>query len=107
MCGGFAAKINCESLIGMRSEAKLRTVLFLLLTICLPIWSGPAFSQEPDPARSQASHHRYRQERIDDQVKGFAKNLDLNQEQRAAVKKILEQRQQEILRIMRTSSGSE
>lgn len=36
---------------------------------------------------------------IDDRVKVFAKNLDLNEAQQFAVKKILEQRQQEILRI--------
>jgi Spy/CpxP family protein refolding chaperone len=42
---------------------------------------------------------------VDDQVKGFAKNLDLNEEQQAAVKKILERRQQESVRIMRSGSG--
>lgn len=43
---------------------------------------------------------------IDERVKIFARNLDLNQEQQAAVKKILEQRQQETLRIRQDSSIS-
>ena len=39
------------------------------------------------------------------QVKAFAKDLDLNEEQQAAVKKILERRRQQSLRIMRSGSG--
>jgi hypothetical protein len=42
---------------------------------------------------------------VDDQVKGLAKSLDLNQDQQEAVKKILERRQQESLLIMRNGSG--
>jgi hypothetical protein len=42
---------------------------------------------------------------VDDQVRVLAKNLDLNQEQQEAVKKILERRQQESVRIMRNGSG--
>ena len=41
---------------------------------------------------------------IDGRVKLLAKNLDLNEAQQAAVKKILEQRQQETLRIRLDSS---
>jgi ABC-type lipopolysaccharide export system ATPase subunit len=36
---------------------------------------------------------------IDDRVRTFAKNLDLNEAQQSAVKRILEERQQETLRI--------
>jgi hypothetical protein len=43
---------------------------------------------------------------IDDRVKVFAKNLDLNEAQQAAVKKILEQRQQETLRLRQDPSIS-
>jgi hypothetical protein len=45
---------------------------------------------------------------IDDRVKVLAKNLDLNESQQTAVKKILERRQQETLRIRRdpTIAGS-
>jgi hypothetical protein len=43
---------------------------------------------------------------IDDRVRVFAKNLNLTEAQQAAVKKILEQRQQEGLRIRNDSSIS-
>jgi hypothetical protein len=43
---------------------------------------------------------------IDDRVKMFAKNLDLTEAQQAAVKKILEQRQLETLRIRQDPSIS-
>jgi Spy/CpxP family protein refolding chaperone len=43
---------------------------------------------------------------IDDRVRVLARSLDLNEAQRAAVKKILEQRQQETLRIRQDSSIS-
>ena len=43
---------------------------------------------------------------IDDRVRVFAKNLDLTEAQQTAVKKILEQRQQEALRIRNDSSVS-
>ena len=71
-----------------------------------PPSSAPAPRQDSEPARpaQRPPHHRTRVN-IDDQVKEFAKNLDLNQEQQAAVKKILERRQQESLHIMRSSSG--
>jgi hypothetical protein len=41
---------------------------------------------------------------MDDRVKVLAKNLDLNEAQQSAVKKILEQRQQEAVRIRLTPS---
>jgi Spy/CpxP family protein refolding chaperone len=43
---------------------------------------------------------------IDDRVRVLARSLDLNEAQRAAVKKILEQRRQETLRIRQDSSIS-
>ena len=48
----------------------------------------------------------HRRPSIDDRVRVFAKNLDLTEAQQAAVKKILEQRQQEALRIRQDSSVS-
>ena len=48
----------------------------------------------------------HRRPSIDDRVRVFAKNLDLTEAQQAAVKKILEQRQQEALRIRNDSSVS-
>ncbi|HST09023.1 MAG TPA: hypothetical protein VLL05_01495, partial [Terriglobales bacterium] len=79
--------------------------LFLLLIFCLLISSASAFSQESAPVPAQASPHHRKRVSLDEQVKGFAKNLDLNDEQQVAVKKILERRQQESLRIMHESSG--
>ena len=73
----------------------------------VPPSSAPALSQDSEPARPAqpvVRHHRGRVS-LDDQVKGLAKNLDLSEAQQAAVKRILERRQQESLRIMRTSSG--
>jgi ABC-type lipopolysaccharide export system ATPase subunit len=43
---------------------------------------------------------------IDDRVRVLARSLDLNEAQRVAVKKILEQRQQETLRIRQDTSIS-
>jgi hypothetical protein len=74
-----------------------------------PPSSAPALSQDPAPARPAqpvVRHHRGRVA-LDEQVKGLAKNLDLSEAQQAAVKRILERRQQESLRIMRTSSGTD
>jgi hypothetical protein len=44
---------------------------------------------------------------IDDQVKSLARNLDLNEAQQSAVKRILEQRQQETLRIRQATTPSD
>jgi hypothetical protein len=43
---------------------------------------------------------------LDDRVNRFARSLDLSESQRSAVKKILEQRQQQILRMRRDASIS-
>jgi Spy/CpxP family protein refolding chaperone len=93
----------------MKSRAKRGSGLVMFLALFLPMLlsSAPAFSQDSEPARPvlrAAPRHRTRVT-VDDQVKGFAKNLDLNEEQQAAVKKILERRQQESVRIMRSGSG--
>jgi hypothetical protein len=45
------------------------------------------------------THPAHRRPNIDDRVKVLAKNLDLNESQQSAVKEILEQRQQETLRL--------
>ena len=45
------------------------------------------------------THRTHRRPSIDDRVKILAKNLDLSEAQQSAVKKILEQRQQETLRL--------
>ncbi len=68
------------------------------LPIILP--SVPALAQmagSANQARQTARGHG--RPTLDDRVKVLAKNLDLSEAQQFAVKKILEQRQQEILRI--------
>ena len=69
---------------------------FLCLALVTPILLSGA------PVVAQ----RGRRPTIDDRVKVFAKNLDLNEAQQAAVKKILVQRQQETLRIRQDPSIS-
>lgn len=68
----------------------------LYLALVLPVFLSSA------PAVAQRGHRPT----IDDRVKVLARNLDLNEAQQAAVKKILEQRQQETLRIRQDTSIS-
>lgn len=74
------------------SLALLSPNLFSGALVLAQVAAAPA-----TPARP--THQGYRRPTIDNVVKGLAKNLDLNEAQQSAVKKILEQRQQETLRI--------
>lgn len=81
-----------------RSVGELRSCSrrgFLSLALALPMLLSGA------PVVAQRGH---RPPSIDDRVKVLAKKLDLNETQQAAVKKILEQRQQETLRLRLDSS---
>jgi hypothetical protein len=70
--------------------------------------STPALGQGSEPASApRPARHTYRRVSIDDQVKGLAQNLNLNAEQQASVKEILEQRQRDSLRILRNSSTTD
>ncbi len=92
----------------MASGARRLLELLLLLALCLPalLSSAPALGQDSAPAQpAQRSPHRRTRVTVDDQVKVLAKNLELNQGQQEAVKKILERRQQESVHIMRSSTG--
>jgi hypothetical protein len=81
----FAAKLrNCS----------LRALLCLAQVFQVLLVSAPAVAQ------------RGHIPTIDDRVRVLARSLDLNEAQRVAVKKILEQRQQETLRIRQDSSIS-
>jgi Spy/CpxP family protein refolding chaperone len=76
---------------------------FLSLALVSPILvsGAPAVAQvdsSASPARQTHRGHRGTSI-IDDRVKVLAKNLDLNESQQSAVKRILEQRQQETLRL--------
>ena len=72
----------------------LRALLFLALVLPVLLLSAPAVAQ------------RGHRPTIDDRVKVLARSLELNEAQQAAVKKILEQRQQETLRIRQDASIS-
>jgi len=72
----------------------LRALLCLALASPVPLLSAHAVAQ------------RGHRPTIDDRVKVLARSLDLNEAQQAAVKKILEQRQQETLRIRQDTSIS-
>ena len=88
-----------------RSAAALRiycAIAFLSLAPAASVFAAdaPAVPQAAagaGPARQ--AHRAHRTSRIDDRVKLFAKNLDLSEAQQAAVKRILEQRQQQTLQI--------
>ena len=81
----FAAKLgNCS----------LRALLCLALVLPVLLRSTPVVAQ------------RGHRPTIDDRVRVLARNLELNEAQQAAVKRILEQRQQETLRIRQDTSIS-
>jgi len=81
----FSAKLRCCSLRALLCLAQVFQVLLV---------SAPAVAQ------------RGHIPTIDDRVRVLARSLDLNEAQRVAVKKILEQRRQETLRIRQDSSIS-
>ena len=80
------------------------------LAMSLPLMVAPVLcAQQPDaprpPARSPA-HHSSKRVTLEDRVKVFARNLDLDQAQQDAVLKILQARRDESLRIRRDSAIS-
>ena len=93
----------------MASASKLTTccVGVLLLGIAM-FCRTPVFAQAAEAAtpRVQRPPHSSRRSNIDVRVKVLAKNLDLNEEQQSAVKRILEERQQQTLLIRRDPSIS-
>jgi hypothetical protein len=87
------------------SVAKLRALsgsafLGLALLLVGPLPSPAAIVQAPSSGKPAHSPNRsYRRPSLDDRVKTLARNLNLNKAQQTAVKKILEDRQQEVLRL--------
>jgi periplasmic protein CpxP/Spy len=72
----------------------------------LPASASQLVAQEAPPSPPAASHHAHVRTTLDDRVKVFAKQLDLNDQQQAAVKRILEQRQRDTFRIRQDASLS-
>jgi len=84
------------------------TMLLLACGSLMLLPNTPAVGQASEPAPPpRPAPHRYRRITIDDQVKGLTKSLDLTETQQTALKRILEQRQLETLRIRRDSSGND
>jgi len=85
--------------------AKLRNcsgTALLILALSLPMLlpSAPALAQMADAASPARRPTRgYKRSSLDDRVRTLSKNLDLSEAQQSAVKKILEERQQETLRM--------
>jgi ABC-type lipopolysaccharide export system ATPase subunit len=94
----FAAKLkNCcgRGLLGM-------ALVSLMVVPGVPVVAQATSAGSP-ALQARSSHRRLS---IDDRVKVLARSLDLDQTQQAALKRILEQRQQETLRIRRDPSIS-
>ena len=83
-----------KTLAAKLRSSSLRALLCLAQVFLVLLASAPAVAQ------------RGHRPTIDDRVRVLARSLDLNEAQRAAVKKILEQRQQETLRIRQDPSIS-
>jgi hypothetical protein len=87
------------------SAAKVRRFsgggfLSMVLALVVILLGSPLVAQEGGTAKPVPPvHNTSRRPTPDDRIKVFAKNLELSEAQQAAVKKILEQRQQESLRI--------
>ena len=84
-----------------KSVTKLRRVL-LSLALALAMLSprAPALAQVASATGpAHGTHRGYKRLSLDERVQTLAKNLDLSEAQQSAVKKILEERQQETLRI--------
>ena len=93
----------------MTSAAKLtKRCAVALLLLALPLPGTPVLAQASDAGSlgPQATPHHSRRSNIDARVSTLKKSLDLDEAQQSAVKNILEQRQQETLRIRRDPSIS-
>ncbi len=83
---------------------------FLLFILALPVgYSVPimAFAENPKPGDvvlQQQTRHQYNGHTLEEQVGRIARSLNLTEEQQSAVKNILEQQKQEILKIRSTPS---
>jgi Spy/CpxP family protein refolding chaperone len=80
-------------------------LLALVVPILLsrtPVYAQVAKVENPEPKKPQ----RYRTSTIDSRVSLLAKGLDLTEAQQSAVKKILEERRQQSLRIRQNASIS-
>lgn len=99
---------SCNSLVRGIGKNRLRLVAVCMSVFLLnAILASPLAAQTKDVAPAtpaQPAHPAHKRASLDDRVKAFATALGLNDAQEAAVKKILEQRQQETLRLRQDTS---
>ena len=99
---------NCNNVVRAIGENRSTLVGVCMSMLLLnAVLASPLAAQANDVAPAtpaQPAHPSHRRLTLDDRVKGFATALGLNDAQQAAVKKILEQRQQETLRLRRDTS---
>jgi Spy/CpxP family protein refolding chaperone len=84
----------------MTSMTMLKPTCGAFLLLALALSPKPAMAQDSETVAPP--HHtssRYKRRTLDDRVAVLSKNLELTGAQRSAVKKILEQRQQQTVRI--------
>jgi ABC-type lipopolysaccharide export system ATPase subunit len=75
--------------------------------LCAALLAATGVAQKPDSTGPvQQTHAVHRRARLEDRVKVLAESLHLDNAQQLAVTKILEERQQETLRIRRDTSIS-
>jgi hypothetical protein len=100
-----------DSFATMRSAAKGKkshgallflALEFLILFVHAPVYAQVAKIDNPGPPKAHSS----RTSTIDSRVSVFAKNLELTEAQQSAVKKILQDRQRQSLRIRLDGSTS-
>jgi len=90
----------------MTSAARLTKRAGALLLLALLPWTPVSAQASGAGSLRPQTPHRPRKSNIDARVSILTKNLDLNDVQQSAVKKILEERQQQTLRIRRDPSIS-
>jgi hypothetical protein len=88
----------------------LRPVILARLALLLPALLTGVVMRAQETKPPQAIHRtgpRYRTQSLDERVRVLARYLDLNEEQKSALKKILVENQQELLNMRRAPAPAE
>lgn len=98
---------NCNRKTATKPNApSSKAFLELPLLVLIILLSSSSVAQVDAAGPAPQPHHIRRRVSLEDRVKGLAISLNLSEEQQASVRKILEQRQQETLRIRHNTSIS-